>query len=354
MNWLVNYNPMDKIIDGLYLGNVAAASDLKMLYKNGITHIVRVLKGNFGKVYYDKFSYKIIQIDDLPNQNLQKYFDSAHKFIDEALSENSEGNIKNKVLVHCQVGMSRSATIVIGYLMRKFPEMSLSKAHRFVKSKRPIVNPNDGFMRQLKSFERILSKNRKKDKFIEKKPASPTAASAQTREQRDQGYVQKSDNFTKSALPRDPRFYHNYHYTRGISSNGTRSKADILKQMPSMPSTFNSRHPSLGYGSKYYGNSFLEQNLKLNRPSILQQSGIDVTKSFKPSGYYSDASGGLKNQQVFSSPAPINKYKLLEERKEYPYIKVPPYVSHQVHFSPQRPMKTGLLEDGSYHPPAYK
>ena len=128
MNWLVNYNPMDKIADGLYLGNVSAASDLKMLYKNGITHIVRVLKGNFGKVYYDKFNYKIIQIDDLPNQNLQKYFDSAHKFIDEALSENTEDSIKNKVLVHCQVGMSRSATIVIGYLMRKFPEMSLNKA----------------------------------------------------------------------------------------------------------------------------------------------------------------------------------------------------------------------------------
>ena len=352
MNWLVNYNPMDKIADGLYLGNVSAASDLKMLYKNGITHIVRVLKGNFGKVYYDKFNYKIIQIDDLPNQNLQKYFDSAHKFIDEALSENTEDSIKNKVLVHCQVGMSRSATIVIGYLMRKFPEMSLNKAHRFVKAKRPIVNPNDGFMRQLKSFERILEKNRKKAKFIEKtKPASPSVAPMQTREQRDQGYVQKSDKFTKSSLPRDPRFYQNYNYTRGISSHGSHSKADIHSKMPSMPSSFNSRHPSLGYGSKYYGNSFLDQNLKLGRPSILQQSGIDLTKSFKPSGYYSDASGSLKNQQVFSSPAPTKKYKLLEEKKEYPYIIVPAYVNYM---SPQRPMKTGLLEENSYQPPSYK
>jgi protein-tyrosine phosphatase len=352
MNWLVNYNPMDKIIDGLYLGNISAASDLKMLYKNGITHIVRVLKGNFGKVYYDKFNYKIIQIDDLPNQNLQKYFDSAHKFIDEALSENTEDNIKNKVLVHCQVGMSRSATIVIGYLLRKFPEMTLSKAHRFVKSKRPIVNPNDGFMRQLKSFERILEKNRKKARFIGKtKSESPTVVPTQTREQRDQGYVQKSDNFTKSALPRDPRIYHNYHYTRGISSNGTHSKADIHSKMPSMPSNFNSRHPSLGYGSKYYGNSFLEQNLKLSRPSILQQSGIDLTKSLKPSGHYSDINGSIKNQQMFSSPAPTNKYKLLEEKKEYPYIKVPPYMNYM---SPQRPMKTGLLDENSYHPPSYK
>ena len=71
MNWTIQYDPMNKIIDGLYLGNIMAASDYKSLYKNGITHIVRVLRGDMGKMFYDKFQYKVIQLDDLPNQNLQ-------------------------------------------------------------------------------------------------------------------------------------------------------------------------------------------------------------------------------------------------------------------------------------------
>lgn len=159
MQWLIRYDPMDLIIDGLYLGNIVAASDDKMLKKHGVTHILRVLKGDYGKIHADKFVYKIIQIDDLPNQNIQKYFEQAHKFIDDALSGETDGR-KNKVLVHCQVGMSRSATVVISYLMKKFPEMSLTKAYRLAKSKRPIVNPNDGFMKQLRLYERYLEKYR--------------------------------------------------------------------------------------------------------------------------------------------------------------------------------------------------
>jgi len=59
-----------------------------MLSKHGITHILRVLRGPLGKVFYDKFAYKIIEIDDLPNSNMQKYFEVAHKFIDSALADN--------------------------------------------------------------------------------------------------------------------------------------------------------------------------------------------------------------------------------------------------------------------------
>jgi len=100
MQWASNYNPMDKIMDDIYLGNIHAASDAKTLNKYGITHILRVLKGNHGTVHPDKFTYKVIQVDDLPNQNLQKYFESAHEFLNDALSANKDGQIKNKVLIH--------------------------------------------------------------------------------------------------------------------------------------------------------------------------------------------------------------------------------------------------------------
>lgn len=50
-----------------------------------------------------------------------------------------------KVLVHCHRGVSRSATIVIMYLMRKF-KLTLRDAYKLVKSRRDKIDPNAGFI----------------------------------------------------------------------------------------------------------------------------------------------------------------------------------------------------------------
>lgn len=55
--------------------------------------------------------------------------------------------IKGKILVHCQVGVSRSATIVLAYLMLK-QNMTLAEAIKKVKERRGIY-PNQGFLKQL-------------------------------------------------------------------------------------------------------------------------------------------------------------------------------------------------------------
>lgn len=65
---------------------------------------------------------------------------------------NECNNTKTKVFVHCAMGMSRSATSVIMFLMKQF-HMKLSTACDYVKAHREIVDPNDGFMEQLKRFE---------------------------------------------------------------------------------------------------------------------------------------------------------------------------------------------------------
>ena len=53
------------------------------------------------------FKQKIIKIVDSPTQNIIQYFGECLNFI--------RGN--DKILVHCMVGSSRSATIAIAYLM---------------------------------------------------------------------------------------------------------------------------------------------------------------------------------------------------------------------------------------------
>lgn len=67
---------------------------------------------------------------------------------------------KNVVYVHCQSGISRSATVVIAYLMKHYRASSqsdvvglgLMSAYEIVYNRRPVINPNDGFFRALQHF----------------------------------------------------------------------------------------------------------------------------------------------------------------------------------------------------------
>ena len=78
---------------------------------------------------------------DLPLTNLKRRFQEGIDFIKLAME-------KGKVLVHCYAGVSRSATIVLAYLMQEH-NLSFNAAYKLVKSKRPFISPNDGFRSQL-------------------------------------------------------------------------------------------------------------------------------------------------------------------------------------------------------------
>lgn len=64
-----------------------------------------------------------------------------------------------KILVHCQAGVSRSATITVAFLLQH-SRMSMTDAYRFVKSKRQIISPNFNFMGQLLDFEQALNQGK--------------------------------------------------------------------------------------------------------------------------------------------------------------------------------------------------
>lgn len=68
-----------------------------------------------------------------------------------------DAHIKNgkQVVVNCFAGISRSATIVIAYLMYK-NKLSVQEAISFVRTKRPFINPNYGFVCQLYQLQDSL------------------------------------------------------------------------------------------------------------------------------------------------------------------------------------------------------
>ena len=90
-----------------------------------------------------------IYVDDNPYAKLSPYFDKCAKII------NDVGAKGGKTLVHCMAGVSRSASLIMAYLM-KYKGMSLRGAYDFLKTKREIIHPNTGFFRQLVDYERKL------------------------------------------------------------------------------------------------------------------------------------------------------------------------------------------------------
>ena len=143
------YHDLDEITKNIYLGDYSASLDTRQLKDKGIKKVLTVMDYQNGPNYNpEEFIHKRFNINDFSYQNFIQYFGECLNFI--------KG--EEKVLVHCMAGASRSATIVIAYLMWT-NKMKFDDALNFVKSKRPIVYPNDGFQKQLKIFEKLLEDN---------------------------------------------------------------------------------------------------------------------------------------------------------------------------------------------------
>ena len=130
---------------GLYIGNFGGAEEISVLKKLKIKAVLNCLPRR--SVSYPKEiiqDYLIIAMLDQEDFNIKKYFSDAINFI-------HENRKKHSVLVHCFAGVSRSATLVIAYLMR-VNRKSFEENLSYVKSRRQCIEPNPGFCKQLIMF----------------------------------------------------------------------------------------------------------------------------------------------------------------------------------------------------------
>ena len=58
-----------EVIPNLFIGDIRAAQNLSALQEKNISHIVQVMGGHTPQ-FEDKFKYKIIDVADLPEQNV--------------------------------------------------------------------------------------------------------------------------------------------------------------------------------------------------------------------------------------------------------------------------------------------
>ncbi|XP_048884588.1 dual specificity protein phosphatase 1 [Brienomyrus brachyistius] len=134
-----------EILPFLYLGSAYHASRKDMLDALGITALINV-SANCPNHFEGHYQYKSIPVEDNHKADISCWFIEAIEFID------SVRNKGGRVFVHCQAGISRSATICLAYLMRT-NRVKLDEAFEFVKQRRSVISPNFSFMGQLLQFE---------------------------------------------------------------------------------------------------------------------------------------------------------------------------------------------------------
>jgi protein-tyrosine phosphatase len=144
---------IDVINDYLYISSWPAAQDAVALEQCKITKVLRLFSDH-DKPKYELISpgieYKNVIVEDAEDVSLDSFCLTAALVLKEWIAQDQ------KILVHCVAGISRSATLVIYYLM-VHQKYTLPNALRFIRSARGCVNPNDGFLAQLIELHKELA-----------------------------------------------------------------------------------------------------------------------------------------------------------------------------------------------------
>ncbi|XP_069044983.1 dual specificity protein phosphatase 13B [Lepisosteus oculatus] len=151
---------VNEVWPNLYIGDSYTARDKGALFNLGITHIVNAADGryhvNTGACFYSDMPvlYYGVEADDHPEFDLSLFFYPTARFIRSALSQ------KGKVFVHCAMGISRSAALVLAFLMI-CENLTLVDAIKTVRKHRDVC-PNSGFLSQLRELDLALMLERKR------------------------------------------------------------------------------------------------------------------------------------------------------------------------------------------------
>ena len=152
-----------RILDYLYLGSLKHAENYELLKNMGINCIISVgEKLNWIQSYQTpktqiikEKGFTVFHIDGLADNGKDPLLHSLSSILNFIEEQRLKGN---KILIHCMVGVSRSATVVIAECMR-YLKLDLLRAYIYVRVRRLniIIQPNLMFMYELLKYEELLN-----------------------------------------------------------------------------------------------------------------------------------------------------------------------------------------------------
>ncbi|EKM76732.1 hypothetical protein AGABI1DRAFT_131026 [Agaricus bisporus var. burnettii JB137-S8] len=148
---------MNEVIPGLWIGDLPSAMNVQKLKSNNIYSILSAMRGRI--TVNETFIRHQILIDDTEDADILSHLLPSIHFIQAELGKG------RGVLVHCQAGVSRSATVVAAYLMYS-KDMDPEGALKVIRQARPFVDPNVNFLQQLEIFHKSNYRISKQEKDI--------------------------------------------------------------------------------------------------------------------------------------------------------------------------------------------
>lgn len=143
------------VTPSIFLGSAMCRNELIISSLN-ITHIISLSDYPEKKLHLSNIKTVHYEIADSLSSNMFPIFDSSIEWLSKSLNED-----KGIVFIHCEQGVSRSASVLMAYLLYVNEEfLSVNEVYQFVKSKRSVIRPNASFLQQLEEFLiRIRKKN---------------------------------------------------------------------------------------------------------------------------------------------------------------------------------------------------
>lgn len=142
-------NHWSQVLKGLYIGDIHSALDQNFHMSRNIMGVIDLTNSSNQTKFNRGIKMLRIGLDDNLHSNIKPYLKQTFEFIDSIINQNKA------VFVFCRAGVSRSASIVIHYLMKKY-SLPYIEAFKYLKTARNVVSPNSGFEKQLIEVEEEL------------------------------------------------------------------------------------------------------------------------------------------------------------------------------------------------------
>ena len=165
---------VSRVALGLYLGDRVGADDESLLREHNIRAFVSLTSpaervSGTRRADYARWGIEHLQlfVTDFASSRIDEHFEPGTRFIQKHRRQ------ARNVYVHCGAGISRSATMVLYFLLHHIyerdpeidayverRELVVPLLHAYLRCKRPVVDPNVGFCAQLREAEERLKSAR--------------------------------------------------------------------------------------------------------------------------------------------------------------------------------------------------